>query len=339
MSLLNDMLQDLANQKPAKQVAPVLIPVLSKKSKITMKLGLLLSLALILLVLVGLSLFKQISVSEPVVSKQETAMVVPAISGLEIKPQPIKKPINYVSYIEPYISPSAERIALQTINDEPNDEVDAFNESLEFEAEPAVSSVNKVYRPQTIDEWHDALLDKAIKAIDQGFDEKAISYLQEILTKMPNSSDARENLASLYLSYGDYAHAKEVLNEGLVYAPVNAALITIKARLFMDQDNTAGAIKLLASHHPSMTEYPDYYATLAAALQSEGRVLEAGNIYKSLLQVDPNNGQYWLGYAISLEFHNKQHQAIEAYIRASKDPDIETTVRDYAENRLKTLQG
>lgn len=88
-----------------------------------------------------------------------------------------------------------------------------------------------------------------------------------------------------------------------------------------------------------MMSYPDFYGTLAAALQSVGRVLEAGSLYRSLIQVDPNDGRYWLGYAIALEHNNKANQAIAAYIRASQNPDSEPTVRDYAENRLKILQG
>ena len=85
--------------------------------------------------------------------------------------------------------------------------------------------------------------------------------------------------------------------------------------------------------------YPDFYATLAAAFQSEGRILEAGNLYRSLIQVDPQDGRYWLGYAIALEHNKKLNQAIEAYNRASQSPETDPTVLDYAEKRLKVLQG
>ena len=40
-----------------------------------------------------------------------------------------------------------------------------------------------------------------------------------------------------------------------------------------------------------------------------------------------------------LEHNKKLNQAIEAYNRASQNPDSESEIRDYAERRLKALQG
>lgn len=338
MSLLNDMLHDLAKQKPAKQVTPLLIPVMSKNGKKSMKHFLLLGLALIFFLSLGLVFPKMQSQPVQLIEKK-TISIEDASSENEIKPQLVKevntKSISYTSYIEPFSSSASHHVTFLPSEFASNE----MSDNVDTRGEPSSSSVHKVYSPQTLDEWHDAQLTKALAAIDQGFDEEAKRVFQNILVKIPGATDAIENLASLYLADGDYTHAREILNKGLESAPVNAALITMKARLFLDQNNAKNAIKLLSSHHPSITDYPDFYATLAAAFQMEGRVLEAGSIYKSLLQVDPNNGQYWLGYAISLELHNKSHQAIEAYTRATQDPGTEISVREYAEDRLKTLQG
>ena len=236
-------------------------------------------------------------------------------------------------------SPYSFRVALQlpASEDEPfNDWADTQNE---IQNEPLTSSVNKVYTPLTLEEWHDAQLNKAIKAIEDGFDERAVEILEAILIKMPNAVDVRENLASLYLSFGDYARTTRIVSEGLKYSPADAALITIKARLLLDQGKAEEAIKLLSGFRPALSSYPDFYGTLAAALQSEGRVMEAGSLYKALIQVDPDNGQYWLGYGISLEHNHKLNQAIEAYTKAIQNPDSDPSVRNYAENHLKTLQG
>ena len=107
----------------------------------------------------------------------------------------------------------------------------------------------------------------------------------------------------------------------------------------MGQDKTKAAIRLLKNDHPSMTAHPDYYATLALALQSKGKISEAGTYYKSLIKVDPNNGKYWLGYAVSLEYDNRKEQAINAYQRASQNATTELAVKSYAEDRLNVLQG
>lgn len=338
MSLLNDMLHDLAKQKPAKQVMPLLIPVLSKHGKKSMKNTLLLGLTLIVFLSTGLMLFKMQSSSVLHIEKS-TRSKEDASSEAEKNLQVVKtakiKPIVNLSYIEPFVSSASHHVALPLLDAES----DGMSDWVDTYGEPSPSIVNKVYTPQTLDEWHDTQLSKALAAIDKGFDDEAKRIFLDILAKIPTATDAIENLASLYLAYGDYVHAKEILNKGLEYAPLNPGLLTMKARLFLDQNHAAMAIKLLSGHHPSMTDYPDFYATLAAALQMEGRALEAGGLYKSLIQVDPNNGQYWLGYAISLEHHNKSNQAIEAYTRATQDSGAEISVREYAEDRLKTLQG
>jgi MSHA biogenesis protein MshN len=211
--------------------------------------------------------------------------------------------------------------------------------SVESAADASMALLNKVYSPLSLEEWHEAQLEKALKAIQKGDDDRAIRLLEALLAKVPQAVDARENLASLYLTYGDIANAQEVTEEGLRYAPQNVTLLTIQARLYMAQDHPDQAISLLLKHHPSMQKHSDYYGTLAAAYQAAGQLDKAGSLYQALLQVDPGNGQYWLGYAIFMEYQHKLNQAIDAYARASQNPDTDSIVREYAENRLNHLQG
>ncbi len=338
MSLLNEMLHDLARQKPSKQITPLLTPAFTpNKSQSSQKI-LLLCLTLIALIC-SLFLFnKHVALKNIIITKSIPETEKDAIDTNNI-PQPHtlvpSEPVTLISYIEPLTSAASLRVAIEL----PIPMPDTLNNWPESQNELSAMPVNKVYTAPTIEEWHDAQLNKALQAIDRGFDAQAIAFLQEILLKIPNASDVRENLALLYMSIGDFTHTAEVINEGLKYSPTDAALITVKARLFLDQGKATEAIKLLTGYRPSMTSFPDFYGTLAAALQSEGRILEAGNIYRSLLQVDPDDSRYWLGYAIALEHNHKANQAIEAYVRASQNPDSDPTVRDYAENRLKALQG
>lgn len=339
MSLLNEMLHDLAKQKHAKQVTPLFMPSPSH-SRNSKKKVLLLCFALIAFAFYCFLLNKH-SAKMNIKLAQSVPEVESAPLDIAIKSEPMvevvvtaPEPVNHVSYIEPLVSPASQRVSNQLPST-----TDTLSDWVDNQGEPSSSGVNKVYTAQSLDEWHDAQLNKALRAIEKGFDQEAITILRGVLIRVPNASDVRENLASLYLTYGDFAQATEVVNEGLRYAPADAALITIKARLFLDQGKSVEAINLLSKYRPSMMSYPDFYGTLAAALQSEGRILEAGGLYRSLIQIDPNDGRYWLGYAIALEHNHKVNQAIEAYLRASQNPDSEPTVRDYAENRLKVLQG
>lgn len=277
------------------------------------------------------------------IKEAATASVIASIpETMTPKVAPEVQPVNMVSYIEPVDSPFSTFTVLdldEGTNDwADNQDLNEWNEVLEGASTSAVK-INKVYTPQTLDEWRNAELNKALKAVDEGFDAEAIVILQKVLEKIPTASDVRENLAVLYLYNNDYVNADKMVNEGLKYAPANAALITIKARLSLDQGKADLAVKLLSHYKPSMNVYPDYYGTFAAALQSQGRIVEAGSIYKALLQVEPNNGQYWLGYAIALEHNNKANEARQAYLQASQKADSDPSIREYAEDRLKTLQG
>ncbi|KTD05586.1 tetratricopeptide repeat protein [Fluoribacter gormanii] len=339
MSLLNEMLHDLAKQKHTKQATHLYMPVPFRNKGGGKKV--LLGLALVAFTLFLFLLHKHSakmnfqatqSVSEAEINSFDATIKLEPIAQAAVTT--VLEPVNLVSYIEPLASVASQRVVIQLPT-----ATDALSNWVDNQGEPSAAVINKVYTPQTIEEWHDAQLNKALEAIDKGFDQEAITLLREILIRVPNASDVRENLASLYLTYGDFAQAAEIVNEGLRYTPTDTALITIKARLFLDQGKAMEAINLLSKYRPSMMSYPDFYGTLAAALQSEGRILESGSIYRSLIQIDPNDGRYWLGYAIALEHNNKVNQAIEAYLRASQNPESEPTVRDYAENRLKVLQG
>lgn len=331
MSLLNDLLNDLAKQGKHKQTIFTLTPVPYQHSFSFIKQTLFTLFFLSFLLFAGLVCSKIAEKSNPKIRNlQLVESMVPSssIPSIKPKPTPLKSSVM-ISYIEPLALPTTPPKD-EVLEEWPNDE-ELF--------EDASPRITKIDSPQTLQEWHEASLNKALKAIDQGFDDKAIHILKGILKKIPKANDARESLASLYLAYGNYASAAKLLNEGLHYSPRNAALLTMKARLYLDKGESKAAIHLLSSYKPSLKRHPDFYATMAAALQAEGDIIKAGALYKALLQVEPHNGQYWLGYAISLEHGNQAQQAKGAYLRASQDLDAEKLVRDYAEDRLKLLQG
>ncbi|EHL30654.1 tetratricopeptide repeat protein [Legionella drancourtii] len=249
MSLLNEMLHDLARQKPSKQITPLFTPAFTpNKSKSPQKI-LLLCLALITLIC-SLFLFnKHLVLKNIIITKSvpETERNTIDINNIpQPTPQTPSESAVFISYIEPLTSAASLRVGIQL----PISRPDTLNDWPESQNELSVMPVNKVYTAPTIDEWHDAQLNKALQAIDKGFDAQAIALLQEILLKIPNASDVRENLALLYMSSGDFTHTAEVINEGLKYSPNDAALITVKARLFLDQGKATEAIKLLTGYDP-----------------------------------------------------------------------------------------
>lgn len=200
-------------------------------------------------------------------------------------------------------------------------------------------NINKVFTALTDAEWHDEQLNLALTEIQEDNDDHAEQILSRILTKLPRAIVARETLATLYLAEERYDSALQILDEGLQFSPHAITLNTIKARLFFEQNRPEDALTLLQPLKPEIRSNPDFYGLLAAILQSLGRNREAGNLYKLLVEIDPSNGQYWLGYGIALEQSKATKEAITAYKEVTGRYDIEPAVRNYAENRLKALQG
>ena len=199
--------------------------------------------------------------------------------------------------------------------------------------------VSKVFSGMSPKEWYDDQFNKALDYIEAGNNHEAIYVLELILVKFPGSNDARESLAAIYFSEGEVNQAENIINEGLRIQPNALNLNIMKARILYDQNKAAEALNLLNKFHPEFKEETDFYGLRAALLQSLGCTNEAGSLYKALVEFQPGNGQYWLGYAIALEQKNAMQQAAAAYKRVSESFDVEPSVRSYAEERLKTLQG
>jgi MSHA biogenesis protein MshN len=352
MSLLNDMLHDLAKQTPSKLVAPQLMPAKTKKRFSTERVIKGIAVALFL---TSISLFlyfetkeKPSAPTQPITQDIIIKEIAPDTSSqviAVIKPQGRQVAEKLDSYIEPIESWASEH----SIAELENKLIEPVQGWVDTQGEPSAESINtqstntegfnKVYSQQTTEEWSNEQIKKALESIDQGFDEKAITILESVISKTPESKVARENLASLYMIYGKTNEADLVIDEGLRLAPADPALLTAKARVLIEKGQSIQAVELLSRYQPSINQFPDYYGTLAAALQSEGHILETGSIYQALIQIDSNNGQYWLGYALFLEHTKKANQAIEAYTRASQSQDSNANVRELAESRLKILQG
>lgn len=199
--------------------------------------------------------------------------------------------------------------------------------------------VNEKLVSYSREDWYEEHINSALEAIQEGNDQRAIDILSLVITEFPTSVEARENLAMLYISHNELSNAYEVLDDGLNREPRNVRLIAIKARLLAEQGSNSAALALLEQFNPDINTLPDYYALMAAVLESLGRSNEAGSLYQALTRVDPNNGQYWLGLGMALEHKHANLQAIEAYRRASESDGSRATIRAFAENRLRTLQG
>lgn len=301
MSLLNEMLNDLAKNKPAHQARPILSANLSQTARNRKNAYALGAVGFLLVILLSFLL------------KQNNG-----IKNITLTHKNQEKPLS---------TSQAETIAL------------LVSHSNTQTIEEPVNQPQASARTLPLAQWIDIEMKKASIALSQDRTKEGIQILKSVLKKEPGEIKASEQLAYVYLSSGQFDKAIQVLDRGLEYAPENPVLTTMKAKVFIGQGQSKDAIQLLKNDHPSIVTHPEFYATLALALQIQGLISEAGTYYKSLIKLDPNNGAYWLGYGISLEHDNQRTEAINAYKHANRNSVKDIGIRQQAQIRLKTLNG
>jgi MSHA biogenesis protein MshN len=199
--------------------------------------------------------------------------------------------------------------------------------------------VRKKAYPLSEKEWQKYTYNEALLAIEQEEYSEAIKLLKTILAKNAHASKARETLSLVYLGLGDDHLAQAEIERGLQLDKSAAGLIKLKAQFLSEKGDPYKALALMKGLHPELNTHPDFYAVLAALYESVGESDKAGGLYKELLRVEPDNGQYWLGYAVALEDAHKTQQALDAYQNAVNSLNSNTEIRMFATNKITELKG
>lgn len=161
----------------------------------------------------------------------------------------------------------------------------------------------QVVKALTVEQQSADLLRKAESQIRQGSVKDAQTILDKALVIYPGNQDARLLLARIYLQEGDLNTAIAILKQGL-----------------SDRGNTA-----------------EYHATLAAILQRKELHDEAIAQYIAALRRSPNNANWLVGLAISLQSKNQLPAAAEAYQQALDIGTLPPGLVSFAEQRLRQI--
>jgi tetratricopeptide (TPR) repeat protein len=108
------------------------------------------------------------------------------------------------------------------------------------------------------------------------------------------------------------------------------------ARIFIARDDIAGAIALLDTYNPTITDYPNYYALKAGLYYKHKDYNKAINLYRRLLRFDYKNSVYWLGLAMSLSAVGDAG-SIEAFHYSHDYADAESVVSHYIQQHIPQL--
>lgn len=166
----------------------------------------------------------------------------------------------------------------------------------------------------------------------------AIQSLTTLLDAQPSYLDARVSLAALIIDQGNPIKASKIINEGLRLNPDAIPLIELKARLLTSQGKIKQALTLLQSESPPITDNPEYHAFIAALYQKNDHNLLAVQLYKRLLTLNPQNGNWWFGLGLSLEKLGEKSLAYDAYNKAIANGNVNQESLAYLQHHMQSLQ-
>jgi Flp pilus assembly protein TadD len=179
----------------------------------------------------------------------------------------------------------------------------------------------------------------ALALANQGKNVDAIALLQGLMIETPEHNKAREFLASLLLQQNNSVAAEKIITEGIKLDPDYPPFIKLEARLMMDRNELHQAIALLEKKPPTVAEYPDYHALLAALYQRTNQTVLAANLYKQLLALEPSNAKWWVALGVALEGNNDPSDALEAFVTANNLGGLSPTLKAYLDTQLNTLSS
>lgn len=177
---------------------------------------------------------------------------------------------------------------------------------------------------------------RARKALDANDLAGAISHYQDALRYTPRDSKVRQTLAALYYGKAEVRKSVELLQKGISIDNEDQSLRLALAKLLLKEKQASAALTPLAylPRNPS-SEYLSLRAALAQKSAQDELALES---YQQLVELEPENGRWWLGLAIQQERAFELEQAKSAYHQALNKVGISSQSQQFIRDRLALIE-
>lgn len=181
---------------------------------------------------------------------------------------------------------------------------------------PSPPAIRKDIVAASAEDEADERYRKAVALLQKGRENLARPLLEEALGLSPTHLAARQTLAALLSEAGQNPNAEAVLREGLAQVPDNAWFALSLARLQAARGDADGAAATLLGGVEGRGVDAEYRATLAALLMRLDRHAEAARHYSRALELQPDQGTWWMGLGLALEAQGQIGGAQSAFRRA-----------------------
>ena len=176
---------------------------------------------------------------------------------------------------------------------------------------------------------------RAQKALDANDLTGALKGYAEALRYTPQNEDVRQKLAILYFGKGDTRKAYELFQSGIKLNTNSEKLRLGLSKLLVKANQAEAALSPLVHLPPNPTQ--DYLAMRAALSQKSQQEEIALESYQKLVEIDSDNGRWWLGLAIQQERQLDLTAAKQSYQGALTRVGISSQSQSFVRDRLNIL--
>jgi MSHA biogenesis protein MshN len=199
-------------------------------------------------------------------------------------------------------------------------------------ATPSDASKARTPQMQAEEAWR-----QANRSIEQGRNHDAQEQLENLLRLEPGHVAGRQRLIGLMLQTENATRAESLLREGIAINPNEVWYPRSLAQLHLQRGDAPQAAAILKA---SLTKRPDAanWALYAGASTKLGKPADAAQAYRDALQLNPAQGNWWIGLGVALEQSGDKAGAGEAYQRALQTR-LGAELHDYAQQKARELGG
>ncbi|WP_198782127.1 tetratricopeptide repeat protein [Shewanella putrefaciens] len=166
---------------------------------------------------------------------------------------------------------------------------------------------------------------------------KAIEHYSKALNLDPSLHEARKQLAALHYGQGQLSDAAQVLRQGWLLYPQEFEFTLLLARVQQAMGDTVSALTSLANIPDSHVLARQKWLAQSDLAQKQGQFTLAEQAYRQLLQLEPQQGKWWMGLGYALDSQQQFAQASQAYRSALSHPGLSMQATAFIEQRLNQL--
>ncbi|MBR9805298.1 hypothetical protein GYB62_02140, partial [bacterium] len=234
-------------------------------------------------------------------------------------------------------TPTAEAVAEETKLAFANSDSVPIATSSSLQKEQAVAEIKQMPKAPTAAQIDRQINKRAISVRQSSGDAAAKALLIREIGKRYDLPDSAAQLLALQLVSNDASSMAPLVQQYAKAFPEQQRFAVLLIRYYIDTAQMNKIDQVITGLPASLRADQKIMELYAAALQQRGDYSASAKVYAQLLVKDGGNGRWWMAYAVALDASQDTGQAKQAYQRALATGQLDTTLSQYASQRLAMM--